>query len=75
MTTLNRIFRTDPTRPRALCAGWCPTCSMRGRCSACATNTKRKRRELSPTEATWLVIVADVAVLLLLAALVRGVIS
>ena len=40
-----------------------------------AFRAKRKRRELSQTEATWLVIVADVVLLLLLAALLRGVIS
>lgn len=68
-TLLTRMFRTDPARPR-VCTG-----CMVGQGRQCACRAKRKRRELSPTEATWLVIVADVVVLLLVAALVRGVIS
>lgn len=59
--------RTDPARPRALCADCQVGQGRQCRCREAA----RKRRELTPTEATWLVLLADVAALLGAVALVR----
>lgn len=68
-TLLTRILRTDPTRPRALCAD-----CQEGQGRNCACRKARpKRRELTPAEATWLVLIGDVVALVLAGLLVLAV--